>query len=79
MIKFLIIFLFTIVFFLPAIPGFCGESRTVTFQLSLTIPPHVMWSPAGDLQGTSRSNQIVQTDTMIRNNRMVEMTSVLVP
>jgi hypothetical protein len=50
-------------------PAFCGVSRTETFQLSVTIPEHVM----------ENNKQLVQTQTVIRDNKSIRLTSIVVP
>jgi len=66
--------------FLQAVPAFsAGASRSMTFELSVTVPQHVMSSNA--LSGTafsSNSFQLVQTETVVRDNQRINLTSIVV-
>ena len=71
MFKFFILFALTTVLCLQCLPAYCGVSRTVALQVSVTIPPHVMLN--------NNLGQLVQTQTMIRNNQNVQVTSIVLP
>lgn len=61
-------------------PAFCGATRTMSFQISVTIPEHVMLN--NDLNAAPPAStpfQLVQTQTVIRNNRTISLTSIVVP
>lgn len=53
-------------------------SDTKTFQLSVTIPPHVTLVTAQNNQRVS-SEQMVQKDQMMRDHRMQLVSSMVVP
>ncbi|MDE2222764.1 MAG: hypothetical protein KGK03_06810 [Candidatus Omnitrophica bacterium] len=78
MFKLLPLLALSILIFVQTVPAYCAVSRTVTFQVSVTIPPHVMLNPSG---GTFGNNpyQMVQTQTLIRNNQTIRMTTIVVP
>ncbi len=80
MLKFLILLTLTTVIFIQTVPAYCGVSRTVTFQLSVTIPEHVIVNNNLNLsQFSNNPFQLVQTQTVIRNNRSISLTSIVVP
>jgi hypothetical protein len=67
------------VIFLQAGHAYCGVSKTMTFRLSVTIPPHVIYDTSN---GTPISNypfQLIQTQTVMRNNKSIQLTSIVVP
>jgi hypothetical protein len=80
MIKCLILFALTIVISLPAITAYCGGSGSMTLVVSATLPEHVM---DNDISGAAPlSNnlvQLVQTQTVIRNNQSIRLVSIVVP
>jgi hypothetical protein len=80
MLKLFILLALTIVICIQAIPAYCGVSRTTTFQLSVTIPDHVISNM--NLGVTPFSNnpyQLVQTQTVTRNNKSISLISIVVP
>ncbi len=80
MLRPFILLALTIVIFIQTVPAYCGASKTTTFQLSVTIPEHVILN--NNLEGTPFSNnlyQLVQTQTVIRNNKTISLTSIVVP
>jgi len=61
-------------------PVFCGVSKTATFRLSVTIPEHVMGNNNLSVSPLSNnSNQLVQTQTVVRDNKSISLTSIVVP
>jgi len=58
----------TIIAFMQTEPAFSG-SRTLTLEVSATIPEHVM----------ENNNQSAQTQTIIRNHKTIILTSIVVP
>ena len=80
MLKFFILLALTTVIFIQTVPAYCGVSRTMTFQLSVTIPPHVIANKALGLTAFSNNpNQLIQTQAVIRNNKSISLTSIVVP
>ena len=63
--------------FIQTLPAYC---RTAAFQLSVTIPEHVMLNNSLVAAPFSvNPYQLVQTQTVIRNNQNVSLTSIVVP
>jgi len=61
-------------------PSFCGVTRTASFQIAVTIPEHVMSSNgAGLALPASTPFQFVQTQMVLRGNKLVQLTSIVVP
>lgn len=80
MFKLYILFILTIVIFMQPVPAFCGATRTMTFQLSVTIPEHVIVNNNREsVPFSNNTNQLVQTQTVIRNNKTIRLTSIVVP
>ncbi len=80
MLKFLILLVLTIVIFMQTIPGLLRGSRTITLTVSATIPEHVMVNNnPGSTSFSNNPNQLVQTQTVIRNNKSISLTSIVVP
>jgi hypothetical protein len=78
--RFSFLLALTAIFLMQTIPAFCGVSKTMSFQISVTIPPHVIANGALGLSLISNHlYQIVQTQTIIRNNRSISLTSIVVP
>lgn len=80
MLKFFILFAIATVFFLQIIPAYCQSGRTLTLLVSATLPEHVMMTNA--LEPNAFSNnplQLVQTQTVIRNNKSIRLVSIVVP
>jgi hypothetical protein len=78
--KLLILLAIVIFLLIQSEPAFCGASRTTSFQISVTIPEHVIVN--NNPVAASFSNnpyQLVQTQTVIRNNKTISLTSVVVP
>ncbi|MDE1920418.1 MAG: hypothetical protein KGJ09_02190 [Candidatus Omnitrophica bacterium] len=78
MLKLLPLLVLTALIVFQTVPAYCAVSRTVTFQLSVTIPPHVMLNPSGSAF-PNNPYQITQTQTLIRNNQTIRMTTIVVP
>ena len=77
MLKLFILPALTIVIFLQTVPAYC---TTATFQISVIMPEHVMLN--NDPGRTLFSNspyQLVQTQTVIRNNQSIRLTSIVAP
>ncbi len=88
MLKFFILLALTTVIFIQTVPAYCGGSKTMTFQISVTVPPHVIETSSFPTTGQNRSNgalfsnntnQLVQTQIVIRNNKSISLTSIVVP
>ena len=80
MLKLLPLLVLTIVIFMQVVPAYCGVSRTMSFQLSVTIPPHVIVNNSLNIIPFSNNHyQLVQTQTVIRNNKSIRLTSIVVP
>jgi hypothetical protein len=80
MLKLLVPLALTIVIFTQTVPVFGGVSSTMTIQLAVTIPQHVILN--SNLVSTPFSNnafQLVQTQSVIRNLKTISLTSVVVP
>ncbi len=79
--KLFILLALAIVIFIQTAPVYCsGISRTMIFHLSVTIPEHVIFN--NDLVSTPFSKnpyQLVQTQTITRNNKNIQLTSIVVP
>jgi len=79
MFRILILLAFTTVIFMQAIPAYCGASRTESFELSVTIPEHVFYSNAAQVNPfMMNTHQVVQTQTVVRNNQTITLTSIVV-
>ena len=80
MYKCLILLALTIVLTLPAITAYCGGLRSESLVVSATLPEHVM---ANDITAAAPiSNniiQLVQTQTVIRNNQSIRLVSIVAP
>jgi hypothetical protein len=82
MLKLFILLALTIVFFIQTAPAYCGVSKTVVFHITVTLPAHVMADNDLSLNPFSNKpyqNQIVQTQTVIRDSRTISLISVVVP
>jgi len=78
MIKIYILFALAIIILMQIQPAYCGVSKTMVFQLSVIIPQHVLLN--ANLNVTPfAGNQIVQTETVMRNNRSITLTTIVVP
>ena len=80
MLRFFILLALTTVVFLQVLPAFCGASQTTSFQLSVTIPEHVI--SKNNSVATPLSNnpyQLAQTQIVTRNNKTISLTSIVVP
>ena len=80
MLKLLSLFALIIIIFMQALPAYCGVTRTMVFHLSVTIPEHVISN--NGLKTTSFSinpYQLVQTQTVLRNNKSISLISIVVP
>ena len=77
-----LLFLLALIIFLiiQSEPAFCGASKTESFELSVTIPPHVISNNnPGVALFAHNPYQLVQTQTVIRNNKAISLTSIVVP
>jgi hypothetical protein len=60
-------------------PAIGGVTRTASFQISVIMPEHVMSNNALDrVLSSNNSNQIIQTQMVIRNNQRISLTSIVV-
>ena len=77
MLKYLILLALTTVIFLQTTPAYC---TTMMFHISATIPEHVMVNNnLGVTSLSSNLNQLVQTETVVRNHQNIRLTSIVVP
>ena len=74
--KYLLPLSLSIVILMQALPAY---SASMSFQVSVIMPEHVMANadPSSSLFSNS-SNQLVQTQTIIRNNQMIKLTTIVV-
>jgi hypothetical protein len=80
MLKLFILLTLTTVTFLQTIPAYCGVTRTGSFQISVIIPEHVMsYSGLATAPFSNNINQLIQTETVVRNNKSITLTSIVVP
>jgi hypothetical protein len=78
MLKLFILLAVAISIFIQTVPAYCGVSRTTTFQLSVTIPDHVILSSSPS-PFSNNPYQLAQTQIVMRNNRNISLTSIVVP
>ena len=65
MFKFLLLLCLTILICLQTVPAYC---ESLTFQVSVTIPPHVMLNSNLGINSFSQNpNQLIQNQIVIRN------------
>lgn len=78
--KSFILLTLTSLIFLQSIPAYCAEgSRTISFQVSAYLPEHAMiTNNPNALQFSSNAFQLVQTQTVIRDNERINLTSIVV-
>ena len=79
MLKFSILLVVMTAVFLQTIPAYCGVSRTTSFQISVTIPPHVIVNDITTAQFSNNPYQLVQTQMVTRDNKNISLTSIVVP
>lgn len=80
MLKLFILLALTIVISMPAITAYCEGSRIASITVSATIPQHVMESNAlGITPIVNNPNQLVQTKTVIINDKRFIITSIVLP
>ena len=80
MLKFFILLALTIVILMQTVPSYCGVTKTTIFQISVIIPEHVMANNNHSVTPISKNTyQLVQTQTVIRNNKSIRLTSIVVP
>jgi hypothetical protein len=80
MLKLLTTFILTIVLFILTPPAYSSVSRTMAFQLSVTIPEHVFLNNnLGNTALSTNAYQLAQTQTVIRNTKTIRLTSIVVP
>ena len=76
MLKILILLGVTILIFILTTPAYCS---TTVFHISATIPEHVMTNNIPGVNPFPQNlNQSVQTETVIRNNHNIQMTTIVV-
>jgi len=73
--KLLILLALTILISLPAVNAYCAGSMTLV--VSATLPSHVMDNNA--LLQSNNADQLVQTQTIIKNNKSFVVTSIVLP
>ena len=78
MLKLFILLALTIATFIQAAPAYCGVSRTTVFRLSVTIPEHVIFN-TNPQNASHNPYQLTQTQTVMRNNKSISLTSIVVP
>ncbi len=74
--RLFILLALTTVIFLQSIPAYCA---TTTFHLSVTIPAHVILNGPNMAPSSKNAYQMVQTATVVRNNKNISLTSIVVP
>jgi len=80
MLKILILLAVTGLVFIQTQPAYCGGLRSISVQISVTIPEHVMVNNnLGAAPFSNNPDQLVQTETVIRNNQSISLTSIVVP
>ena len=78
MLKFFILLALTTVIFIQTVPAYCGTS--VSLIVSATLPEHVIANNNLSITPFSNnSNQLVQTQIVIKNNKSISLTSIVVP
>jgi hypothetical protein len=79
MLQLLILLALTTVIFMQTVPAYCGVPRTITLKISATVPEHVMTNNnPGVTPFSNNAFQLVQTQTAIRNNKSINLTSIVV-
>ena len=77
MFKFFILLALTTIVCLQSFPAYC---ETLTLQISVTIPAHAILSNDSQVSAfANNAQQLVQTQTVIRNNQSVQINSIVVP
>jgi len=76
--KLLILFFFSLFLILQTLPAYC-VTRTMSFHISVTIPEHVMVPSNMSAVSVPQNQQLVQTQLVMRNNKPVQLTSIVVP
>ena len=80
MFKILLILAYVGLLFIQTTPAYCEGSRTLTLQISVTMPEHIMANNNSQVTSFSNnSNQLVQTETVVRNNQNIRLTTIVVP
>jgi hypothetical protein len=81
MLKLFILLALGTIVFLQTAPAYCGVSKTATFQLSVTIPEHIIFNSnlAAATPFSNNPYQLIQTQIVMRNNRNINLTSIVVP
>ena len=70
----------TIFVFMLTTPAYCAGSRTIMLQVSATLPEHIMDNQnSTTLSLSSNPYQLIQTQTVIRNNQPITLKSIVVP
>ena len=62
---------------IQTLPAYSGATKTVTFQVSATLPEHVISNNINT--ALNSSSQLVQTQTVFRNNKTISLTTIVVP
>ena len=74
--RILLLLALTTFVFLQSVPAYC---TTMSFQVSVTMPEHVMASNTlGQAISLNSTYQLVQTQTVIRDNERINLTSIVV-
>ncbi|MBF0503465.1 MAG: hypothetical protein HQL14_00030 [Candidatus Omnitrophica bacterium] len=76
--RFPIILAFIGLILIQTEPAFSAVTRTLTLLVSATLPEHIMTNSL-NIAPISNTNQLIQTDTVIRNNKSVRLTTIVVP
>jgi hypothetical protein len=76
MFKFLILLSAATVIFLQTVPAYCA-GRTMALVVSATLPEHVMSNNLNTF--SNNPNQLAQTQMVVRNNKNISLTSIVVP
>jgi len=80
MLKLFFLLALTILVIMQTQPGFCEGARVIMLQVSATMPPHVMINANHQVNPFSDTVlQITQTQLIIRDNRTISLTSIVVP
>jgi len=77
MLRSLSLLALTAVILIQTVPAYCGS---MSLEVSAIVPPHVMAYNSLNINPSSANPaQLVQTQTVIRNNKSVDLISIVVP
>jgi hypothetical protein len=79
MFKRIAVFAITSVIVMQTLSAFGGVSRSMMFQISVTIPEHVILNGVSSAPFANNPYQLVQTQTVVRNNKTIQLRSIVVP